>query len=92
MQLPKVNACRTSTVATTTTLAFPNDGSVTVDRIAVWETMNSVALDAGTKNSAVKTRIDVCQRGGDVTDHVIAPMAPMNAIVHPIKVRGGCEK
>jgi hypothetical protein len=53
--------------------------------------MNSVALDAGTKNSAVKTRIDVCQRGGDVTDHAIAPMAPMNAIVHPIKVRGGCE-
>ena len=52
--------------------------------------MNSVALDAGTKNSAVKTRIDVCQRGGDVTDRAIAPMAPMNAIAHPIKVRG-CE-
>lgn len=31
MQLPKVNACPTSTVAATTTRAFPNDGFATAD-------------------------------------------------------------
>ena len=51
MQLPKVNVCRTSTVATTTTRAFPNGGSATDGKTAVKETTNSFAPDAAMKSS-----------------------------------------
>jgi hypothetical protein len=65
---------------------------VTDDRIAVWETTNSLALDAEMKNSDAKTKTAACQRGGGVTVLVIAPMARTNAIVHPIKVIYGVKQ
>ena len=53
MQLPKVNVCRTSTVATTTTRAFPNGGSATDGKTAAKETTNSFAPDAAMKSSGI---------------------------------------
>lgn len=85
-QLPKVNACPTSTVATATTRAFPNVGSVTADRIAAWETTNSPAPGAGKRNSAARTRTDACPKDGGATDRGIAPTGRTNAIAHPTKV------
>ncbi len=59
-QLLKVNACRTSTVAATTTRAFPNGGFATADKIAARETTNSLALNAARKSSGTMHFAFVC--------------------------------